>query len=129
MKTIRENISNIGSDFLPFSEKFRCGISVMKKRFIKKSGGIYVPNFKTVMDHFCLPISRKPAIRETGKGLKLANRDMEAALMTMHRFGNQSYSSLWYELAYLEAKEIVQKGDKFWQLGEGSGPKSRSIVW
>lgn len=54
---------------------------------------------------------------------------MEPALVTLHRFGNQSSSSLWYELAYLEAKERVKKGDKVWQLGMGSGPKCTSLVW
>ncbi|MCI28161.1 3-ketoacyl-CoA synthase 5-like, partial [Trifolium medium] len=48
--------------------------------------------------------------------------------MTLHRFGNQSSSSLWYELAYLEAKEKVKKGDNIWQLGMGSGPKCCSVV-
>jgi 3-ketoacyl-CoA synthase len=60
--------------------------------------------------------------------LKLGEKEIEAALMTLHRFGNQSSSSLWYELAYLEAKEKVKKGDNVWQVGVGSGTKCCSVV-
>ncbi|KAK7280041.1 hypothetical protein RJT34_25103 [Clitoria ternatea] len=127
-ETLRANITILASEILPLSEKFWYGVSLIKKRFIK-SGGIYVPNFKTVIQHFCLPCSGRPVIREVGKGLKLSERDIEPALMTLHRFGNQSSSSLWYELAYLEAKERVHKGDKVWQLGMGSGPKCNSVVF
>ncbi|KAG2401509.1 3-ketoacyl-CoA synthase [Vigna angularis] len=127
-ETLRANISILGCEILPLSEKFRCGVSLIKKKFIK-SEGTYVPNFKTVIQHFCLPCSGRPVIREIGKGLKLSERDIEPALMTLHRFGNQSSSSLWYELAYLEAKERVHKGDKVWQLGMGSGPKCNSVVF
>ncbi|KAJ1402545.1 Very-long-chain 3-ketoacyl-CoA synthase [Sesbania bispinosa] len=127
-ETLRANISILGSEILPLSEMFWYGVSVIKKRSIKFEG-IYEPNFKTVIQHFCLPCSGKPVIREVGKGLNLAEKDIEPALMTLHRFGNQSSSSLWYELAYLEAKERVKKGDKIWQLGMGSGPKCNSLVW
>jgi 3-ketoacyl-CoA synthase len=61
--------------------------------------------------------------------LKLGENEDEAALMTLHRFGNQSSSSLWYELAYMEAKGMVKKGDKVWVLGMGTGPKCCSLVW
>ncbi|XP_027367821.1 3-ketoacyl-CoA synthase 6-like [Abrus precatorius] len=126
-ETLRANISVLGYEIFPLSEKFWYGVSVIKKRFIK-SEGIYVPNFKTVVQHFCLPCSGRAVIREVGKGLKLLDRDIEPALMTLHRFGNQSSSSVWYELAYLEAKERVHKGDMVWQLGMGSGPKCNSVV-
>lgn len=86
-------------------------------------------NFKAVIQHFCLPTSGRQVIREIAKGLKLGDREMEPALMTLQRFGNQSSSSLWYELGYLEAKERVKKGDRVWQLGMGSGPKCNSVVW
>ena len=49
--------------------------------------------------------------------------------MTFHRFGNQSAASLWYQLAYLEAKGRVRAGDTVWQLGVGSGLKANSLVW
>lgn len=125
-ETLRANISILGCEILPFSEKFWYGVSLMKKRFVKCEE-IYVPNFK-VIQHFCLPCSGKGVIREVGKGLKLGEREIEAALMTLHRFGNQSSSSVWYELAYLEAKERVVKGDNIWLLGMGSGPKCNSVV-
>ncbi|EEF51488.1 3-ketoacyl-CoA synthase 6 [Ricinus communis] len=128
-ETLRSNIKILGSKILPPSEKLRYGISIIRKRFIDKSGEIYVPDFKTVIDHFCLPTTGRPVVKEIAKGLKLGEREVEAAFMTLHRFGNQSSSSLWYELAYVEAKDRVKKGDKVWQIGLGSGPKGNSVVW
>uniref|UniRef100_N1R1S2 3-ketoacyl-CoA synthase 6 n=1 Tax=Aegilops tauschii TaxID=37682 RepID=N1R1S2_AEGTA len=40
-----------------------------------------------------------------------------------------SAASLWYQLAYLEAKGRVREGDTVWQLGVGSGLKANSLVW
>ncbi|GER34995.1 3-ketoacyl-CoA synthase [Striga asiatica] len=128
-ETLRSNISILGPKILPYTEILLYVYSIIKKKYIDKSTEIYVPNFKRSMQHFCLPASSKPLIQEIGKGLKLGEKDMEAALMTLHRFGNQSSSSLWYELAYIEAKEWVKKGDMVWQLGLGSGLKCTSLVW
>ncbi|CAN4109132.1 unnamed protein product [Withania somnifera] len=89
---------------------------------------IYTPNFRRAFQHFCFPATGKSVVRETAKRLKLGDKEMEPSLMTLHRFGNQSSASLWYELAYLEAKERVKKGDKVWQLGMGTGPKCNSVV-
>ncbi|XP_038683089.1 3-ketoacyl-CoA synthase 5-like [Tripterygium wilfordii] len=128
-ESLYTHISILGSKILPFSEKFWHALSIVRKRFSGKSGEIYVPDFKSVINHFCLPTSGRALIREISKGLKLGEVESEAALMTLHRFGNQSSSSLWYELAYIEAKERVKKGDKVWQLGMGTGPKCNSVVW
>uniref|UniRef100_A0A0E0E9K0 Beta-ketoacyl-[acyl-carrier-protein] synthase III C-terminal domain-containing protein n=1 Tax=Oryza meridionalis TaxID=40149 RepID=A0A0E0E9K0_9ORYZ len=37
--------------------------------------------------------------------------------------------SLWYELAYVEAKGRVRRGHRVWQIGFGSGFKCNSAVW
>ncbi|KAF3679722.1 putative alpha-L-fucosidase 1-like [Capsicum annuum] len=130
-ETLRSNIAVLGLQILPFTEKILYGVSILEKKLVdkKSTAEMYVPDFKSVIQYFCLPTSGKPVIKEIGKGLNLGESDMEPALMTLHRFGNQSSSSLWYELAYLEAKERVKKGDKVWQLGMGSGPKCISLVW
>ncbi|KAJ8752954.1 hypothetical protein K2173_008689 [Erythroxylum novogranatense] len=129
-QTLKSNITILGSQILPPLEKLLHCVSVLQHRFTEKPGkSAYVPDFKKVVQHFCLPTSGKGVIREIAKGLKLEDVEVEGALMTLHRFGNQSSSSLWYELAYMEAKERVRKGDKVWQLGMGSGPKCCSLVW
>nr|GME04539.1 3-ketoacyl-CoA synthase 5-like [Ipomoea batatas]GME10485.1 3-ketoacyl-CoA synthase 5-like [Ipomoea batatas] len=130
-ETLRTHIPILGAKFLPITEILRFLASAFKKKFLDDKDSeteIYVPNFKSAIQHFCFPATGKSVVRETAKRLKLGDIDMEAALMTLYRFGNQSSASLWYELAYLEAKERVKKGDKVWQLGMGTGPKCNSLV-
>lgn len=126
--TIQAHISVVGSKILPYSEIFSYIVSILKKKYIDKSINIYVPNFKSVIQHFCLPTSGRPVIREIGKGLRLEGSDLEPAFMTLHRFGNQSSSSLWYELNYMEAKKRVERSDRVWMLGFGSGLKCTSLI-
>ncbi|WKA06955.1 hypothetical protein VitviT2T_024830 [Vitis vinifera] len=128
-ETVRSNITVLGSAILPLLEKFRYRASRFRKRYIQKSAEVYVPDFRRVIQHFVLPASGRSLIIDIGKGLNLGERETEASLMTLRRFGNQSSSSSWYVLAYMEAKERVKKGDKVWQLGMGSGPKCVSFVW
>ena len=128
-EAVRSHLVILGSSILPLVEKLRYALCVLRKCMIDKSTEIYVPDFKSVVQHFCFPTTGKPMLRKVGKELKLGEGDMEASLMTLHRFGNQSSSSLWYVLAYMEAKENVKKGDKVWQLGLGSGYKCISLLW
>ncbi|KAL4575909.1 hypothetical protein LXL04_011996 [Taraxacum kok-saghyz] len=126
---LRSNLQVLGSSILPVEEKIRYGFSVIRKKFLDKSTELYVPNFRKVIQHYCLPTSGKAVVMEIGKKMKLKEEEVEAALVTLHRFGNQSSSSLWYELAYMEGKERVKQGERVLQLGIGTGPKCTSLVW
>ncbi|KAI3519535.1 hypothetical protein L1887_08733 [Cichorium endivia] len=126
---LRSNFHVLGSSILPLEEKIRYGFSVIRKKLLDKSTELYVPNFRKVIQHYCLPTSGKGVIMEIRRKMKLKEEEVEAALMTLHRFGNQSSSSLWYELAYMEGKERVKQGERVLQLGMGTGPKCISLVW
>ncbi|RLN35394.1 hypothetical protein C2845_PM03G03620 [Panicum miliaceum] len=136
---LRAHLVTLGLSILPWREKLRYAralllllLSSRRRRddgSSKLARAVPLPDFRAAADHFCLPSSGRPMIWRLGQGLGLGEREMEAALMTFHRFGNQSAASLWYQLAYLEAKGRVRAGDTVWQLGVGSGLKANSLVW
>jgi 3-ketoacyl-CoA synthase len=139
---LRAHLHELGPAILPWHEKLRHAVAMLlflcQQKWSKKlpdddgGGGNNDgprPNFLTAASRFCLPSSGMPMIRRLAEGLGLGEQEAEAALMTFHRFGNQSASSLWYQLAYHEAKVQVRRGDRVWQLAMGSGPKANSVVW
>ncbi|KAM6541945.1 hypothetical protein CsatB_006392 [Cannabis sativa] len=89
----------------------------------------YIPDYKLAFEHFCVHAASKHVLDELQKNLGLSSGHVEASRMTLHRFGNTSSSSIWYELSYLEAKEKVKRGDRVWMLSFGSGFKCNSLVW
>ena len=89
----------------------------------------YIPDFKRAFEHFCIHTGGRWVLEEMQKNLDLSDKHLEASKMTLHRFGNTSSSSIWYELAYLEAKGKVKRGDRIWQIAFGSGFKCNSAVW
>lgn len=130
-KALKTNISALGPLVLPYSEQFRFAWSVIckKLRFLPRQKGVYVPNFKKAIEHYCIHAGGRAVIDGIEKSLKLQKENAEASRMTLHRFGNTSSSSIWYELCYLEAKGRVKKGNKVWQIAFGSGFKCNSAVW
>ncbi|KAL9227545.1 hypothetical protein vseg_003223 [Gypsophila vaccaria] len=86
----------------------------------------YVPNFGSVIDHFVSHVGGRFVIDAVQRIVEL---DVEPARMTLHRFGNTSSTSVWYGLAYIEAKGKVKLGDRVWQISYGSGFKCNSVIW
>ncbi|XP_020082539.1 3-ketoacyl-CoA synthase 10-like [Ananas comosus] len=145
---LRRHAAAVAVSILPWHEKLRYAAAYLRKKAGRSSAcgrseqapaaaaaafsaaaEDLVPDFRAAVNHFCLPASGKPMIKKMAAGLGLREAEMEAALMTFHRFGNQSSASMWYQLAYLEAKKRVKKGERVWQLGMGSGPKANTLVW
>lgn len=84
---------------------------------------------KTVFKHLCIVATSKKVLDEMQRKLGLTKEHMEASRKTLERFGNTSSSSVWYELAYLEANAKIKSGDRIWQIAFGSGIKCNSVIW
>ncbi|XP_075634655.1 3-ketoacyl-CoA synthase 10 [Castanea sativa] len=139
---LKTNITTLGPLVLPLSEQLLFfGTLVWRHLFGGKTGpGLhpasspsskkpYIPDYKLAFEHFCVHAASKTVLDELQRNLELSDKNIEPSRMTLHRFGNTSSSSIWYELAYLEAKERVRRGDRVWQLAFGSGFKCNSVVW
>ncbi|GMH17320.1 hypothetical protein Nepgr_019161 [Nepenthes gracilis] len=126
---LKTNITTLGPSVLPLTEQFRFFVSLMQRKVLRVRVKPYIPDFKRAFEHFCIHAGGRAVLDELEKNLQLSEWHMEPSRMTLHRFGNTSSSSLWYELAYTEAKGRVRRGDRIWQIAFGSGFKCNSAVW
>ncbi|PKI61667.1 hypothetical protein CRG98_017891 [Punica granatum] len=130
-----DNLKEIAPKIIPVRELLRFAlvflIRKMRQRYSKggATGPRPVVNFKTGVEHFCIHTGGKAVIDGIGHNLELSEYDLEPARMTLHRFGNTSASSLWYVLAYMEAKKRLKKGDRVLMISFGAGFKCNSCVW
>ncbi|KAJ1427462.1 Very-long-chain 3-ketoacyl-CoA synthase [Sesbania bispinosa] len=126
---LKTNITTLGPLVLPISEQLLFFVTLVGKKLFNEKVKPYIPDFKLAFDHFCIHAGGRAVIDELEKNLQLLPVHVEASRMTLHRFGNTSSSSIWYELAYTEAKGRVRKGQRVWQIAFGSGFKCNSAVW
>ncbi|KAJ1693180.1 hypothetical protein LUZ63_009878 [Rhynchospora breviuscula] len=118
---VKSHLTLLAPIILPWEERFKYVVYCLLH---KK----YVPDFTKAIKHLCIPSSSQPLIKTVGKGLGFHENALEAVLATFHRYGNQSASSMLYQIAYLEGKKRVAKGDRVLLFGWGSGPKCNSLV-
>lgn len=126
---LKTNITTLGPLVLPISEQLLFFATLVAKKLFNAKVKPYIPDFKLAFDHFCIHAGGRAVIDELEKNLQLLPVHVEASRMTLHRFGNTSSSSIWYELAYIEAKGRMRKGNRIWQIAFGSGFKCNSAVW
>lgn len=126
---VKANITTLGPLVLPFTEQIQFFTTLLLNKNSSSSTKPYIPNFKQAFDHFCISATSKKVLDEFERNLELTKEYMEASRMTLERFGNTSSSSVWYELAYLEANKRMKRGDRVWQISFGSGFKCSSAVW
>ncbi|XP_057488049.1 3-ketoacyl-CoA synthase 6-like [Actinidia eriantha] len=128
-EALKSNITTMGPLVLPASEQLLFLFTLIRRKIFNPKGKPYIPDFKQAFEHFCIHAGGRAVIDELQKNLQLSAEHVEASRMTLHRFGNTSSSSLWYELNYIEAKGRMKKGDRVWQIAFGSGFKCNSAVW
>uniref|UniRef100_A0A6N2KMF9 3-ketoacyl-CoA synthase n=1 Tax=Salix viminalis TaxID=40686 RepID=A0A6N2KMF9_SALVM len=128
IRTVEANLTTLGHLVLPISEKIRLVTNYTARRFHGAKVKPYVPNFMKAIDHVITHVGAKHVLDGVERKLKLSKADMEASRMTLYRFGNTASSSVWYGLAYAEAKGRIKRGDRVWQISFGSGFKCTSLI-
>ncbi|CAM0943279.1 unnamed protein product [Alopecurus aequalis] len=129
-EALKANITASNPLVLPVSELLKFFPFFLAKKVLHWSIiRPYKPNFRVAFENFCIHVGGPAVISSVQHGLKLSDEDMEPSRMTLHRFGNQSTASVWYELAYIEAKGRMKRGNRVWMIGFGAGYECNTVGW
>jgi 3-ketoacyl-CoA synthase len=129
VRTLKSNISTLAPLMLLPSEKLLFALSFISQKHHKRRVKLYVSDFLTTLEHFCINAGGHMVIDDVQHSLGLSDEHTEQLRMTLHQFGNTFSSSLWYELAYIEAKARMRRGNQVWMIGSGSRLKCNNVVW
>ncbi|KAF3455740.1 hypothetical protein FNV43_RR00382 [Rhamnella rubrinervis] len=129
MNALEINIYNVARLVLPVSEQILYITNYIMRYLRMAEIKPYIPNFKKVVEHVLPQVGTRPILEELQRRLGFNRRDLEACRMTLYRFGNMSSSTIWYELAYSEAKGWIKRGDRVWHITFGSGFTCNSAIW
>ena len=144
-RALKANITRLGPRVLPLSEKLAFAGDMVARKLgglvggggAKKSGSApYLPDFSRAFQHLCIHTGGRGVIDAIERQLQLPGPLVEPSRAALYRFGNVSSTSIWYVLSFVESghggdakARRVERGDKVWQLGFGSGFKCNSAVW
>ena len=137
-KCMEKNFTMLGPKVLPLHEQAKVVLTIVARYIqtkllnMKEPIKIYVPDFKTGIDHFCIHAGGRAVIDGIESNMKLEAYHTEASRMTLLNYGNTSSSSIWYELEYIQEQQkshALRKGDRVLQVAFGSGFKCTSGVW
>ncbi|GAB2216329.1 hypothetical protein Droror1_Dr00024101 [Drosera rotundifolia] len=129
-ESLEEHLTVLTPMILPMCLELRLVSNNIKRKLLYMYNiKPYMPNVRGSVNHFYNHVGAKPVQNVVQRVLKLSESVMEAPRMTLYRWGNTYSSSIWYELAYGEAKGRVRKGDRVWNIAYRSGFKCSSNIW
>ncbi|VAI82410.1 unnamed protein product [Triticum turgidum subsp. durum] len=129
VRAFAANLKRLVPYILPVRELVRLATDLIRQKMSRRRRFKIDVNLKTGVDHFCLHSGGVAVIDAVKKNFGLNEADVEPSRMTLHRWGNTSASSVWYVLAYMEAKERLKRGDRVLMVTFGSGFKCNSCMW
>ncbi|KAL6748112.1 FAE1/Type III polyketide synthase-like protein-domain-containing protein [Haematococcus lacustris] len=128
-EALKVNVTTLGPLVLPISEQLVFMVNLVLRKVLHRKIKPYIPDFKLAFDKVCIHTGGRAVVDEIEKQLHLTPSMVEPSRATLYRYGNTSSSSVWYVLAYIETHMGLQRGERVWQMGFGSGFKCNSAVW